>query len=165
MLKMMRALFISGALAVGLAAPCAWALTPADQTEIQNFTLTPDFLQRYAAITVEAHARHQDTSLDGSDLQSSSLDNLTASIVKRSPQAPSICQAHGLALRQVIVGGLVLARAAMANQMMADPKTAKYVDKAKVPSEANMTFFRAHQAQIVAMFKKAEEVDPAADDK
>jgi len=121
---------------------------------------------RYAAITADAHARHQDTSVEGKNLQNNlaSLDNLMASIVKRSPQAPSICQARGLTLRQALVGGLVLMRSAMADQMTADPKMAKYVDKAKVPSEANMTFFRAHKPEIMAMFKKADEPDHAADD-
>lgn len=159
MLKKIRTLVVSASLAAGLAVQGAWALTPADQAEIQNFTLTQDFLQRYAAVTADAHAHHQDTSLDAKDMKNdfASLDNLTASIVKRAPEAPAICRAHGLSVRQGLVGGLVLMRAAMADQMMADPKMAKYVDKSKTPSEANMAFYRTHKAEILAMFKKGED--------
>jgi hypothetical protein len=56
--------------------------------------------------------------------------------------------------RQAAVGAIVLMRVQMTDQMLADPKQAKYVDKAKIPSAANMAFYRAHKAEIEKAFQR-----------
>ena len=41
----------------------AHALTPADQQELKNFTLTKDFLHRFTSVAKEAHDSHTDISV------------------------------------------------------------------------------------------------------
>jgi hypothetical protein len=143
-----------GALAaLTLAAPAAHALSPADQQEIGRFTLTEGFLQRYAAAVHDANSTHVSLAQRDGDPKKmastmSSLDAMTAEVAK-SPAVVAILQRHGLGARQVIVGGLVIFRAGMADAMLANPSTAAHVDSSMVASPVNMAFYRAHRAEII----------------
>jgi hypothetical protein len=134
----------------------AGALTPADQQEIQSFKLSEDFLHRYeAVIAVKPSEGSEEPSLAQLTMMTSSLDAMTAEAAK-SPKLVALLKQHGLSARQAIVGGLVIARAGMADTMLADPKMAKYVSKDKMPSAENMAFYRAHKAEIGEAMKKAD---------
>jgi|SRR6185437_8441061 len=135
-----------------LSAP-AWAMSPTDEQELQSFKLSEDFLHRYEAVTQQAVGAEK-VNLANSAAAMKSLDALTGEITRSSPQAAALLQRHGLTVRQAVVGSLVLMRASMADSMLADPKMAKYVDKTKLPSAANMAFYHAHKAEIAAMMKK-----------
>jgi hypothetical protein len=137
-------------------APSAHALTPAEQQEINSFTLTDSFLQRYSAAIEEANASHlslaeKETDPDKTRAMLSSLDAMTAQVTK-SPAVTALLQRHGLRPREVVLGGLVLLRAQMAEMMLSDPKMAKYATSSKAAaSPANMAFYRAHKAQITKL--------------
>jgi hypothetical protein len=103
--------------------PAARALTSADQRELQSFTLTEDFLQRFMAMAKEAHDTHTEISLTENDPKKiasdlASLDIMTAQ-VEKNPQAVAIIERHGLSVRQTVDGSLVLIRASMADAMLA----------------------------------------------
>lgn len=149
----------------------AHALTAADNQEIQRFTLSESFLQRYAAAAADARQQEAhmpdpgdnsngDTAPDpdsnsNSDADSNdtphdfmaSLDSMTAEI-SRSPAKLATLQRHGLGAREAAVGGLVLMRARLADEKVADPHMANYVGPGKTPNAANMAFYRAHKAEI-----------------
>ena len=136
-------------------APGAHALTPADQQELKNFTLTEDFLHRFTAVAKEAHDSHTDISVSEKDphraaAELASLDTITANIAK-NPKTLAMIEYHGLTPRQLVDGSLVLMRALLADAMLANPSMAKYVDPSKTPSPANMAFVHNHKAEIAAM--------------
>jgi hypothetical protein len=133
----------------------AIALTPADQQELQRFTLTEDFLNRYgqAIEDARAHPEEDDSGSKNNIAALTSLDAMTAEI-KKSPNAIAHLQKFGLSPREAVVGGIVLMRASMADAAATDPKLAKVVDPSKIPSAANMAFFRAHKTQIEKIMKK-----------
>jgi hypothetical protein len=146
----------------------ARALTPADQQEIQRFTLDEGFLQKYSDTVTEGRRKHIKTAGSESDPkeienQLSSLDNMTATITK-SPEVVALLQRHGLEPRQLVVGGLVLMRVAITDQMLANPRTAKLVTPAKMPSAANMAFYRSHKERINKLLRSSNSDDDDEDD-
>lgn len=159
-----RAALVTLSLLATFALP-AHALSAADNQEIQRFTLSESFLQRYAAAAADARQQVQRQAPDSSDDADAdappdagpdsdaspdvmaSLDSMTAEIT-RSPAKLATLQRHGLGAREAAVGGLVLMRARLADESTADPKMAKYVGAGKTPSAANMAFYRAHKATI-----------------
>lgn len=148
-------------------APWANALTPADNQEIQHFTLSENFLQRYAAAASDARqqiaAAANNATPDAPDTPDStqmaaimsSLDSMTAEI-NRSPAKVATLKRHGLTAREATIGGLVLMRARIAESVSADPTMAKFVDARKTPSAANMAFYRAHKAEIAKIMTDDE---------
>ena len=131
------------------------ALTAADQKEIQQFQLTEDFLHRYEAASA-ANRSHEDAETDPKKVAAmmSSLDAMTAK-VESNPGTVALIAQHGLKPREVVVGGIVLMRVAMADSALANPATARYVDKDKLPSEANMAFYRRHKAEITKLMQNS----------
>jgi hypothetical protein len=134
----------------------ARALTPADQKEVQNFTLTDDFLKRFEAAAAEGGARAEENDPKKAAAMLSSIDAMSASIAK-TPASKAALDRHGLTPRQAALGAIVLMRVQMTDEMLADPKQAKYVDKAKIPSAENMAFYHAHKAEIVKAFQRGKD--------
>jgi len=132
------------------------ALTAADQKEIQQFQLTEDFLHRYEAASAGADLSDKDAETDPKKVAAmmSSLDAMTAK-VESNPGWVALIAQHGLKPREVVVGAIVLMRAAMADSMLTNSATAKYVDKDKLPSEANMAFYRTHKAEITKLMQNS----------
>jgi hypothetical protein len=133
------------------------ALTAADQKEIQQFQLTEDFLHRYEAASAEADLSVKDAETDPKKAAAmlSSLDAITAK-VESNPGTVALLARHGLKPREAVVGGIVLMRVAMVDSMLANSATARYVpDKDKLPSEANMAFYRAHKAEITKLIQNS----------
>jgi len=147
--------FVLPAMMLATALP-ARALTAADQKEIQSFTLTDDFLKRFEAAAAEGGARPEENDPKKAAAMLSSIDAMSASIAK-TPASKAALDRHGLTARQAAVGAIVLMRVQMTDQMLADPKQARYVDKAKIPSAANMAFYRAHKAEIEKAFQRSNE--------
>ncbi len=136
--------------------PKARALTPADQVEIQQFKLTDDFLRKYAAAMAEKRAHPDDTDDTKEAVNMmSSLDAMTAAVNKK-PDAVAFLRRNGMSAREMVVGGIVILRAQMADSMLADPKMAKYVEASKMPSVANMAFYHAHKAEIAKIMEREE---------
>lgn len=127
----------------------AHALTPADNREIQRFTLTESFLHRYAAAAADARSQTSDDSDASPDPEKTmtSLDSMIAEINK-SPAKVALLQRHGLTAREAAVGGLVLLRVRVADALSDDPNMAKFVNASTIPRRANMAFYRAHKAEI-----------------
>lgn len=134
----------------------ACALSPTDEQEVQSFKLSEDFLHRYEAVAKQASGAEK-VSLNPTAAALKSLDALTGEITKSSPNAVTLVRQHGLTVREALVGSIVLMRAGMADSMLANPQMAKYVDKAKMPSAANMAFYRAHKEEIGQAMKGGEK--------
>ena len=79
----------------------ARALTPADQKEVQNFTLTDDFLKRFEAAAAEGGARAEENDPKKAAAMLSSIDAMSASIAK-TPASKAALERHGLTPRQAM---------------------------------------------------------------
>jgi cell division protein FtsL len=131
----------------------ARALTPADQQEIQNFTLTDDFLKRFEGVAAADHGRLEEKDPAKLRVMMASLDSISAAVAS-APAAKAVLDQYGLTPRQAAVGSIVLMRAQMADTMLADPKQAKYLDKSRIPNARHMAFYRAHKADITKVLEK-----------
>ncbi|MGH8782485.1 hypothetical protein [Paraburkholderia sp.] len=137
-----------------LGSPAARAFTPAEQDEVQHFTLTEDFLQRYAAASQEVHAQGHSAqpvqTPKKTSAGASTIDTLTAS-VEQSPGEMAILQRHGLTARQAVLGSIVLGSARLQDMRSANPEIAKRMGASKDVSPANMAFYQSHKEAIHQM--------------
>ena len=129
----------------------ARALTPADQAEIQQFSLSDAFIKKYLVLAAEGRAHPQDRVLsDPKEIAkaTASLDALAAK-ASENPEAVAAIKRQGLTPREYLVGMFVIMRAAMADYTMSNPSMARYADPSKQPSAASMAVYRAHKEEIM----------------
>jgi hypothetical protein len=132
--------------------PAAHALTPTEQDEVQKFTLTEDFLQRFGAANQEVQAKglgvHPAQIQKQTSGKTPTIDTFTTSI-EQNPGELAILQRHGLTARQAVLGTIVLGSARLRDmQMTRDPELAKKMGPSKDVSPANMAFYQAHKDEI-----------------
>ena len=143
-----------------LAAGRAQALTPADQKELESYTLTESFWAKYKSAAGEAKAKHLKLSdVDVSEAGAmDSLDSMAAHVSK-APQVAALLQRHGLAPREVVKAGITLMRVQLADAAAQNPKVAQYLGKSPKPSQSNIDFFHAHKNEFIALQKKMDDDD------
>ncbi|MEQ5842498.1 hypothetical protein [Paraburkholderia acidicola] len=135
-----------------LGSPAAHALTPTEQDEVQNFTLTEDFVQRFGAANQEVQAKGVGTHPGQIQKQTSgktpTLDTFTVAI-EQNPGEMDILKRHGLTARQAVLGTFVLGSARLRDmQLTRSPDLAKKLGPPKDVSAANMAFYEAHKDEI-----------------
>lgn len=151
---MNRPLFGCAALALAVSMPASAKAPTKDEKEMQRFTLTSAFFEKMFAIqekvmTMEESHPEKGKEGDAAERQhrGKSDDTLDGMVKKTEsvPQLANIITAHGLTVRQYIVGTMVLLQASMYAAMK------KQMPDMQKPEGLNMTnvaFVEAHQAEL-----------------
>jgi hypothetical protein len=164
-----RRFFVFGLILLGLVFSAASVaqgapqrFSAADRAEIAGFTLNMDVLNRLQAVTSEGRAMHLAKSrLDMSKVHS--LDDMATQLVAVDPRIKPLLAKHGFTPHQFLVANLALVGTAMTMRMERDPQMAKRVDKSDL-NQANMRFYKAHEAQIVQMLQGGSASDSSHTD-
>jgi|GEM_PF-948899 len=130
------------------------ALPAADQQTIHNYNLNEDVFNRLVAATKEARAegiKQQQQPGDPSRIHN--LDDLAAQAVSGDPRIGPLIKKYGFTPREFLLANIALMNAAMVVQSKSQPELASQIDPSKV-NQANVSFFEAHQAQILALMQR-----------
>jgi hypothetical protein len=118
-------------------------LAPADQAEVQHYTLTEEGYQKLLATAKDAKANK--VKIDMLDPNAHTLDDRAADLIK-SPDVDSLLARHNLKPREFLLGEYALLGAEFAVKYGKGPGVDKHL-----ANPANVALFRRHEAEIDAL--------------
>ena len=139
----------------------AWAQTPAaptlpaaDRQTIKAYTLNEDVFNRLVATINDGHEQNIKPQNRADPSTIHSLDDLSQAMVSADPRIAPLLKKHGFTPREFLLANLAMSNAALSVMAEQQPAMAKYVD-ASTLNPANVSFYKAHQAQIQQLMQQA----------
>lgn len=128
------------------------SLPEADKQAIQQYTLNDDVFNRMIAATKEARAAGIKPAQPSDPSKIHNLDDLANQAVGSDPRIAPIIKKNGFTPREFMLANIALMNAAIALQAQNDPQVASQIDKSRI-NQANVDFFKSHQAQIMSLMQ------------
>lgn len=125
------------------------ALTAADRSAIQRYTLSEDAFQKLLATAKDAKAHH--VPIDIVDPHAHSLDE-TAAHLERSAEFRALIARHGLTTRSFLLGEYALLSAEFAVKYAGQPNF-----DASLANPCNIALYRRHETELDAL--SGDDVD------